>query len=198
MWVKICGITRLEDALLAEELGADAIGFIFAPSPRQMDPFGAAAIAKQLCHVAKVGVFVDREIGEIQEIRALCRLDAVQLHGNESPEFCRSLGGTMIKALRVRNETSLAQIAAYSGVWKVLLDAYDPGKLGGTGKWISADLLRSQPDFSRVILAGGITPENVLELIGAFKPFGIDVSSGVESAQGIKDRHKMGLLFEKI
>ncbi len=198
MWVKICGITRLEDALLAEELGADAVGFIFAPSPRQIDPFAAARIADDLHHVAKVGVFVNRSMSEIQEIRSLCHLDLVQLHGNESPKFCRSLGGTVIKALRVRDETSLAQIAAYDQVWKMLLDSYDPNKRGGTGKRINAELLRSQQDFSRIILAGGITPENVAELIGTFQPFGVDVSSGVENAPGIKDHDKLQLLFRMI
>jgi phosphoribosylanthranilate isomerase len=198
MWVKICGITRLEDARLAEELGADAIGFVFAPSPRQIDPFSAATISRQLGKVTKVGVFVDQELGQVQEIRELCRLDIVQLHGQESPRYCCNLGSTVIKAFRIRDAAALEQILDYQQVWRILLDSFHPQKQGGTGQPIESDLLRGYAGFERTILAGGINPENVEKVSTSFRPFGIDVSSSVEKAPGIKDANKMDQLLQNL
>ena len=198
MWIKICGITRLEDACLVEQMGADAIGFIFTKSPRQIDVTTAAQISKHLHFVSKVGVFVNQSIAEVQEIRQQCELDVVQLHGDESPEFCQSVGGTVIKSFRLKDKSTLHKIKDYSKVWKILLDAYVPGKMGGTGKSINIKLVREIKDCSRIILAGGLNPGNVAAITGELSPFGIDVSSGVEQSPGIKDPQKLEQLFQAV
>jgi len=195
-WVKICGITRLEDASFIEKLGADAIGFVFAASPRRVDMERAAHISQNVRSVQKVGVFVNPTLDKVRDTRDKCSLDIVQLHGAESPEFCKAVGGKVIKAFRLRDEETISRIAHYAGVWKVLVDAYMPAKLGGTGKQIDKDILKEMQDFSNVIIAGGLSPNNVEGIIGEFRPFGIDVSSGVEQSPGIKDHQKLKRLFE--
>ena len=197
MWVKLCGMTKLEDALYAQELGASAIGFIFAKSPRAIAPEKAAAIARAL-EIPTVGVFVNSPIAEIQEIRSYCHLDMVQLHGNEDPDFCRELGGTIIKAFRVKSGDIHQQMRAFSGVWKFLVDAYDPHQHGGTGKRIEHRHLATIDDFSDIILAGGLNPKNIADAITSYQPFGVDISSGIEESPGVKDHGKMEQLMREI
>jgi len=196
MWLKICGITRSEDAIRAEDLGADAIGFVFAKSPRQIDVATAANISRHI-RVPRVGVFVNAELKEILEIRKQCGLDIIQLHGDESPEFCAALGGTIIKAFRVKNKGSLAKMDAYTSIWKILLDAYVPGQSGGTGKRINSRLLANM-DLSNIILAGGIRPDNLNSIVQKYAPFGLDVSSGVEGSPGVKNLKKMENLIKTV
>jgi phosphoribosylanthranilate isomerase len=191
--IKICGITELEDARHAIHCGADALGFVFfAQSPRCIGPERAAEIIRQLPpFVATVGLFVNEDPVRVREIAQTCRLDAVQLHGDESPEACAAIPGRkVIKALRVRDEKSLAGAGAYD-VSALLLDAWVPGRFGGTGtvfNWqLAAEMARSRP----VILAGGLNPVNVGEAVRAVRPYAVDVSSGVESSPGKKDRQKV-------
>jgi len=196
MWIKICGITHSEDATKAAELGADAIGFIFANSPRQIDISSAAKISQNI-KIPRVGVFVNAELKNIIDIRKHCNLDIIQLHGDESPEFCNALGGTIIKAFRVKNSESLIKIKLYSNIWKILLDAYVPGQSGGTGEKINPRYL-TDLDLSNIILAGGITPDNIKEIIQQYSPFGIDVSSGIEDSPGKKNHQKMKYVIETV
>jgi phosphoribosylanthranilate isomerase len=188
--VKICGITNLDDALAAVDAGADAIGFVLAPSARQVTPAQADAIARALPpFVAKVAVVVDQDLAPIL---AECPVDGVQFHGRESPEQVGSCPRTRIKALRVREEKDLDAIRAYaSAVDAILLDTYVEGVQGGTGasfRWELAEVARrfGPP----VILAGGLTPANVGEAIRQACPYAVDVSSGVEAAPGRKDAAK--------
>jgi phosphoribosylanthranilate isomerase len=196
VWVKICGITRIQDALLAESLGASAIGFVFAASPRQITVDKAAIIAGSV-KIAQVGVFVDASLENVQQIKDRCGLDIVQLHGNESPDFCNAVGGRVIKAFRLRDRNVLSHIKKYDGIWKILLDAYVPGMSGGTGRQIQSDVLNAVDDFSNIILAGGIGAGNV-QAYRAYRPFGLDVSSSLESEPGIKERCKMEELFTQL
>ncbi len=194
MWVKICGITRREDVVLAKELGADAAGFVFAPSPRRITAEKAADICGSLNGIAKVGVFVDAPLQDIKQIRRQCRLDIIQLHGDESPQYCRDLGGCVIKALSFKDRNTLDGLYGFNGVWRIILDAHVKGRRGGTGRRIKNLLLQEISDFSRIILAGGLNADNVSE-IKPYHPFGIDLSSGVEKSPGIKDAEKMQRLF---
>ncbi len=188
-WLKICGITRLEDALLAESLATDAVGFIFAPSPRNITALAAKKITRSLRTIAKVGVFVDAPSEQVMELRKTLGLDMVQLHGAESPDYCRKLGGTIIKALRIKCVEDLAMSEEYSMVWKILLDAYVETQLGGTGKTLDIDL--DSIDAKRIILAGGIGTENAVMIIKRVHPFGLDCNSKLEITPGIKDSEKI-------
>ena len=173
--IKICGITNLEDALLAAELGADALGFIFYPkSPRKVAPETAREIIAQLPpFVASVGVFVDEAAAVVQELAAKVRLDWVQLHGQESPEYCRNLGRRVIKGFRIQDENSLRELAPYrDAVQAFLLDTYKKGQVGGTGEVFDWHLAREAKKFGRIILAGGLTPENVSQAIAIAGPAG--------------------------
>ncbi len=196
MWIKICGMTQRQDVERAFELGANAVGFILAPSPRQVTPDQVIQLTDGMCGF-KVGVFVNESIARVRTIRSQCKLDIVQLHGDESPEYCRQLGGRMIKAVRVNDSESLQIIKAYPKNIPVLLDAFAPDQRGGTGKRIATELLDLVPDMSRIILAGGLSPENVPELVRRYQPYGIDINSGIETAPGVKDHEKMERLFEK-
>jgi phosphoribosylanthranilate isomerase len=194
MFVKICGITRLEDALAAAELGARALGFNFyRPSKRFIEAERAAEIIHELPgHVLKAGVFVNAEAEEIERISTMCELDLVQLHGDESPEFCRQWSDRLIRAIRLSSDDDLQQIAEYSFARMILVDAAVKGEYGGTG--IVADWQRARRAKVYglpVLLAGGLTPANVGEAINAVDPFGVDVAGGVESAPGIKDPEKI-------
>ncbi|HXG47601.1 MAG TPA: phosphoribosylanthranilate isomerase [Methylomirabilota bacterium] len=191
--VKICGITTPEDAVAAAEAGADAIGLMFyAGSPRRVDRVTAAAISAALPpFVARVGVFVNPTEGEVREAIRQCDLDVLQFHGEETPEFCRRFGRRVIKAFRIQNAASLNGLPAYAQeTW--LLDSFVPGQRGGTGATFNWDLAaRAVKAGGRVILAGGLTADNVADAIRAVQPYGVDVSSGVESAPGRKDRGRM-------
>jgi phosphoribosylanthranilate isomerase len=191
--VKICGMTRVKDAIAAVDAGADALGFIFyEPSPRYVSTHAAAEIIRELPpFVAKVGVFVDAGQETIERTIEVCGLDTLQLHGEEPPEFCERFGIKTIKAFRVRGRETIEQAKRYRhAAW--LLDSYVSGQLGGTGAIFNWEVAREATKFSRmVILAGGLTPENVATAVQQVRPYAVDVSSGVESAPGKKDQPKM-------
>jgi phosphoribosylanthranilate isomerase len=193
--VKICGITRAEDAEVAVQAGASAVGFIFWPgSPRYIDPFRARDIAASLPpFVTPVGVFVDQPTDHVAGVASLVRLGAVQLHGREAPGVAASLSRPVIKGITLRDH-----VEPWPASVVLLLDAHDPVQHGGTGRTIdwngAARLAATRP----VILAGGLTPENVGDAIARVRPYGIDVSSGVEQSPGIKDHGRIRALFEAI
>jgi phosphoribosylanthranilate isomerase len=191
--VKICGITSVPDALAAIEAGADALGFMFCEaSPRFLKPEEAAAIIRALPpFVSRVGVFVNPTEADVRSAITRCGIDTLQFHGEEPAEFCRQFGLNVIKAFRVRDAGSLERTRDYaSETW--LLDSYTSGRHGGTGavfNWeLAADAARRH---AWVILAGGLTPENVAQAVRTVRPFAVDVSSGVESAPARKDADKM-------
>jgi phosphoribosylanthranilate isomerase len=190
--IKICGITNLEDALAAAAAGADALGFNFyKKSPRFIDPVKAAEIIAQLPpFIMPVGVFVNEREEKIREVQALTCMQAIQLHGDESPEFCQRLDGRIIKAFQVRDKESLQNMAHYR-VAAYLLDSYREGVRGGTGVAFDWHLAVVAKTFGRVILAGGLTPENVAEAVKLVQPYGVDVAGGVEKEKGIKDHTKL-------
>jgi phosphoribosylanthranilate isomerase len=197
--IKICGITNLEDALLAAELGVDALGFIFYPkSPRNLAPEAAREIIAQLPpFVAAVGVFVDEAAAVVQELAARLRLDWVQLHGQESPEYCRNLGRKVIKGFRIKDEDSLRLLADYQGAAQaMLLDTYKKGQVGGTGEIFDWHLARKAKKYGPIILAGGLTSENVAQAIATALPAAVDAASGTEAAPGKKDPAKLRAFFE--
>ena len=188
--VKICGITRLPDALAAVEAGADALGFMFFEgSKRNIAPAAAAQIIHALPpFVAKVGVFVNASAETVRAVVAECGLDTLQFHGEETPEFCRQFAPLkVVKAFRIQNAESLKPLPDYAvDAW--LLDSHVAGKRGGTGEKFNWDLACQAKELGRpVILAGGLSPENIADAVQQVWPFGVDVSSGVESAPGQKD-----------
>jgi phosphoribosylanthranilate isomerase len=199
--IKICGITNPEDARLASELGADALGFIFHPaSPRRVAPEAAREIIRQLPpFVLSVGVFVDEEAAVVRDLAARVGLDWVQLHGREMPEYCRSLGLRVLKGLRIEAESSLGALAEYrDAVQAFLLDTYKAGQAGGTGETFDWQLARRAQAFGAIVLAGGLTPANVAQAIEVARPQAVDVASGVEAAPGKKDPEKLRAFFEKV
>jgi phosphoribosylanthranilate isomerase len=191
MLIKICGITGEEAALTAEQYGADLIGFVFAPSRRRVSVATAAKIAGRLQNAGKVGVFVNQPLAEVREIVQVCGLDYVQLHGEETPDYCRAVKLPVIKALRVSGDFVPESLADYGARW-LLLDSFVPGQAGGTG--VSLDWRKAAEWTGRVptelFLAGGLTAENVGEAIRVLQPAGVDVSGGVETA-GVKDPEKI-------
>jgi phosphoribosylanthranilate isomerase len=194
MLVKICGVTRAEDARAAVAAGANAIGFVFWPtSPRFIDPYRARAIARRLPpFVTPVGLFVNQPRDYIRGVASLTRLGAVQLHGDETPEFAASIDWPVIKAL------SVDRAAAWPAETMLLLDAHDPVRRGGTGQTIDWPAAAAIAAKRRVLLAGGLTAENVAEAVARVRPFGIDVSSGVERSPGVKDHGRITALFEAL
>lgn len=186
--VKICGITNLHDALMAVEAGADALGFVFFQgSPRCISPENAAAIIRSLPpFVQTVGLFVNEKPATVNLVADQCGLDLVQLHGEESPDYCAVVKRRIIKAFRVRDASSLDDMPDYR-VAGCLLDAWSPAAHGGTGTTFNWDIAARAASSHPIILAGGLTPENVAEAVATVKPYAVDVSSGVESAPGIKD-----------
>jgi phosphoribosylanthranilate isomerase len=186
--VKICGITSPEDALMAVEAGADALGFVFFQgSPRCISIEQAAAIIRRLPpFVQTVGLFVNEELALVNSIADQCRLDLVQLHGEEAPEYCDNVRRRVIKAFRVKDHSVLESMANYH-VAACLLDAWSPVMHGGTGTTFNWEIAARAASLQRIILAGGLTPENVAGAVAAVKPYAVDVSSGVESAPGKKD-----------
>jgi phosphoribosylanthranilate isomerase len=192
--IKICGITNLEDARLAADLGAHALGFIFYPkSPRSVRPDAAREIIRNLPPlVMTVGVFVDEEAEVVRGIAETAGLDWVQLHGQESPEYCCELKHRVIKGFRIQDSSSLTLLPQYQGtVQAMLLDTYKAGTAGGTGETFDWELTRQAGELGPIILAGGLTPGNVAQAIHAAKPAAVDVASGVEAAPGKKDREKL-------
>jgi phosphoribosylanthranilate isomerase len=195
--VKICGISDVDSALVAAESGANAIGLIFAPSRRQVTVDQARSIAFALPpFVARVGVFVDEDAEVVQEIVREAGLDTVQLHGNESPDYCSAMTVPVLKAIRVRDARSLGGLDRYR-VAAFLLDTYDPETLGGTGRPFDWDLAVPTDSTHRMILSGGLNPANVVEALERVRPFGVDVSSGVET-DGLKDHSKIREFIRRV
>jgi phosphoribosylanthranilate isomerase len=190
--VKICGITTVEDALVAVEAGADAIGLVFhEQSPRYVSPAQAMAIVRALPpFVQAVGLFVNAAIEFVNATADLCRLDLVQLHGDETPEYCGLIERRVIKAFRIKDITSLDPLHNYQ-VTGYLLDAWLPAAYGGTGISFNWDVAKMAEKYSPIILAGGLTPENVRSAVEIVAPYAVDVSSGVESSPGNKDPEKV-------
>lgn len=198
--IKICGITRVEDALLASDLGAFALGFVFWPkSPRAVDIARARTIVEALpAHVLKVGVFVDQPVEEVKDIAVATSLDAIQLHGQESPDYIRQFERPVFKSMAVSPSFVVEQMDEIPSHATVLLDAHDPVKRGGTGRIIDWTLAAAAAARRPVILSGGITPENVRSAVAAVRPFAIDVSSGVERSPGVKDAERLRSLFNAV
>jgi len=185
--VKICGITRVEDALLAVRLGADALGFNFWPeSKRYVSPSAASAIVARLPpFVTSVGVFVNQPEAELRAIAAESGVQVFQLHGDEPPDLCSRLPLPVIKAIAVDEVRTLSRLLSYE-VSAFLLDTPSRG-FGGSGVPFDWSLAEGVSEAAPVVLAGGLTPENVAEAIRAVRPYAVDVASGVESAPGVKD-----------
>jgi len=194
--VKICGITNLEDALAAVNWGADALGFVFAPSPRQVTPQQVTSIVAGLPpFVCKVGVFVDSGLPEVKETMKACSLDLAQLHGSESPDFCNELFPRVIKSFRVKDESVLALLPQYK-VSAYLLDSYNEALKGGTGRSFDWGIAKKARRYGPIILSGGLTSANVRQAISLVRPYAVDVSSGVESEPGVKDHAKLQAFLE--
>jgi phosphoribosylanthranilate isomerase len=198
--VKVCGITRIDDARLAAELGAWAIGLVFhRASPRACDPADAAEIGAALrrrLHV--VGVFVNSSLDEVAALAEACSLSAVQLHGDEGPAYCaevaRRTGCRVIKAARARDAASIRALRAFHVDYH-LLDAYSPAVRGGTGETFAWELALLDHGGAPLILSGGIDPDNVAEAIATVHPFAVDSASGTEAEPGRKDPAKLRALF---
>jgi phosphoribosylanthranilate isomerase len=201
--VKICGLTTLEDAQQAAELGAWALGMIFWPdSPRRCTVEQAEAIGAQLHRrVELAGVFVNAPLDEVAVTADVCRFSLLQLHGDEGPAYCqeagRRTGCKVIKAARVRDAAQVAALRAYSTDYH-LLDAHSPKAPGGTGESFDWELARLHPGTPPVILSGGLTPENVGQAIEAAAPFAVDTASGTEAEPGRKDPAKLSALFRAV
>ncbi len=198
--VKICGITRLQDALAAAHSGADAIGLIFYQhSPRYVSIAQAAQLAAALPpFVTVVGLFVNAEAAFVREVLAGVRLDLLQFHGEETAEFCAQFNRPYIKAVRVKAGVDLLQCAAdYSGAAGLLLDAHVEGVQGGTGATFDWTLIPEAMPLP-VILSGGLQPENVAAAIRQVRPYAVDVSSGVEASKAIKDAVKITRFIQEV
>jgi phosphoribosylanthranilate isomerase len=211
MFVKICGITRREDADAAVDAGANALGFVFWPnSPRFVDPYRARAIVASLPpFVTAVGLFVNQPAEYVNGVASLVRLGAVQLHGDETVADAAQIVRPIIKSIGVSTAAAepISASAAPSAVsivsaWPpnviVLVDAHDPDRRGGTGRTVDWTAAASIAAARQTLLAGGLTPDNVADAIARVRPFGVDVSSGVEQSPGIKDRARLRALFESI
>ena len=199
--VKICGITNPEDASMALRMGVDAIGFIFAQSPRRIDPERAREIIDGLPPFARtVGVFVNETPESIKEIIRFCALDLIQLHGDESPDICAQLMPRTIKSFRIKDPSSLDDLESYVGKTRAFLfDTYAEEKWGGTGKTFDWDLaIRGKNPGVPVILSGGLNPSNIQSAISTVQPYAVDVSSGIEERPGKKDPVLLKRLMESI
>lgn len=198
--IKFCGITRLADAMAAVELGVDALGFVFyAKSPRHIEPHRVRAIIAALPPlVTTVGLFVDAEPAEVRRVSEVTRIDFVQFHGEETPDECRSVARPYIKAIKVRHDNDVTEAAArYADARALLLDTYDSQLPGGTGcsfDWRQVPAVRSLP----LILAGGLSSDNVADAIRQVRPFAVDVSGGIEASKGIKDIDKMRAFLSEV
>ena len=198
--VKICGFTRSEDAQAAAGLGVDAIGLVFyPPSPRNVNIAQAKRIIDALPpFVSVVGLFVDEQPQRVVEILNSVRIDLLQFHGEESPDYCKAFDRAYIKAIRMKPETDLQRISSiYCSSSGLLLDADDPMAKGGTGKGFDWAMVPSACTLP-VILAGGLNPGNAKAALRQVKPYGLDVSSGVEAGKGIKDKYKMAAFIKEV
>ncbi len=198
--VKICGLSRPEDALAACRFGADAVGLIFyPPSPRGVNIDAARRIRRALPpFITVVGVFVDPEPGFLRQAIHAVSLDVVQFHGNETPEFCAACERPYIKTVRVHEGVALGDVAArYADASALLLDSYETEKKGGTGKTFDWSLIPAEFGMP-FILAGGLTPDNVASAIAAVAPFAVEGNSGVEASPGVKDHAKIDAFIREV
>jgi len=196
MKIKICGITNVEDAKVAWESGADALGFVlYAKSPRYVEPQLIKSIVSTLPpFVVSVGIFVNESSKTVQNIMEKCGLTYAQLHGDESPEYCATLGRPILKALRLKDRSSFLSLAEYrgrAGVKGFVVDTFSESAYGGTGQTTDWSLAAEVANATTILLAGGLTPDNVQEAITQVQPYGVDVSSGVEASPGKKDHDKV-------
>lgn len=199
--IKICGITNLEDAEKAISLGADAIGFIFADSPRRVTPQTARSIVENLKgKFLSVGVFVDEPVKEAKKIAEYCSLDAVQLHGDENPEYCSQFKERLlIKTFRIKDDSSLKPIPRYKDVFAYLLDTFSKKAHGGTGETFDWNLAVKAKAFGKpIILSGGLGLANIEKAIKVVSPYGVDISSSIEVKPGKKDHKLMEEVFKAI
>ncbi|MGZ6210238.1 MAG: phosphoribosylanthranilate isomerase, partial [Syntrophales bacterium] len=200
MEIKICGITNMEDAVMAFAYGADALGFIFyEKSPRYVSPEKAMRVIRNLPDdISKVGVFVNHGIHAVREIYDFCGLDMIQLHGDESPAYCRELPPSiLIKAISPGNEKDLGIIEQY-GVKAIMVDARDSGLYGGTGKRSNWELAAKLKAMRPLVLSGGLNPGNIFTAIRTVSPHAVDVNSGVELSPGKKDPKKVRSIIETV
>lgn len=198
--IKICGMTRVEDALVAAHCGAHAIGLVFhKPSPRYVAPARAKEIAHALPpFVTSVGLFVDADADTVRAVMSETQINLLQFHGDETPQYCRQFGAPYLKALRVRPGADLLQYAHdYGDAQGLLLDAYVEGVPGGTGTTFDWSLIPQNLPLP-VVLSGGLTPENVTAAIRAVRPWAVDVSSGVEASKGVKDAAKIAAFISGV
>jgi len=198
--VKICGFTRVEDAVYAAHLGVDAIGLVFyPPSPRHVEIEQAIKIVNALpAFTSVVALFVDEQKARIREVLARVSIDCLQFHGDEPAEACRIYGKRYIKAVRMQKGMDIGALALrYHDAAGLLLDAYDPGAKGGTGSQFDWELIPKQRAFP-VILAGGLDETNAKQAVQTVKPYALDVSSGVEAEKGIKDSLKMAAFIKQV
>ncbi|WP_286239068.1 phosphoribosylanthranilate isomerase [Neptuniibacter halophilus] len=198
--VKICGITRTEDALHAVQAGADALGFVFyAKSPRAVDVEKAADINRHLpAFITTTALFVDAETDYIDRVIRQTRIDLLQFHGHEDERFCNQFSRPYIKALRMKPGLDLgAEVKRFSSAQAILLDAYQPGVPGGTGEVFDWDRIpESHP--APIILAGGLNSANIAEAVSVVRPYAVDVSGGVEASKGIKDAAKVTTFINEV
>lgn len=190
--IKICGITNMEDAQAAADFGADALGFIFyKESKRYVDPQVVKSIISSLPpFITTVGVFVNQALDEISQIKKTTGIQVAQLHGDETSEFASSLSIDVIKVIRVKDKSDLDKVAQYSAQ-AILFDTYSDQEYGGTGESFDWEILNNLLSEKKIILSGGLNPENVLEAVQIVRPYAVDVSSGVEDTPGKKDHTKI-------
>lgn len=201
--VKICGLTNAEDAAVAVEAGADAVGFVFhRKSPRCAETSAVKAIIRELPpFVLPIGVFVNEEPNVVRDVMDSCGLALAQLHGDETAAYCETLGRPVLKAIRLRDRGSflaLAEFQGRAGVRGFLVDAFSPDAYGGTGQLADWSLAAEAAAVARILLAGGLTPENVAQAVGQVRPYGVDVSSGVEARPGKKDHAKVRAFVQAV
>jgi phosphoribosylanthranilate isomerase len=194
--IKICGITNADDAAACVAAGADALGFVFhRQSPRRVEPAVARDIIAGLPPlVTPVGVFVNEDVKTVRDLMDSCGLALAQLHGDETAAYCQELGRPVLKAIRLKDRSSLFSLAEYrgrAGVRGFIVDAYSEQTFGGTGRITDWRLAAEVAAAATILLAGGLTPENVGQAIRAVRPYGVDVSSGVEGSPGRKDHEKV-------
>jgi phosphoribosylanthranilate isomerase len=198
--VKICGLTRESDLAAAVDMGTDAVGLVFyAPSPRAVEIEQARGLLNALPpFVTSVGLFVDAEPAFVRAVLSGVTLDLLQFHGDEPPQYCVAFQRPWIKAVRMRPGTNLRELVErYRGASALLLDTYDPAAAGGTGRRFDWDLVPAWL-APHIVLAGGLNPNNVRDAIRRLRPYGLDVSGGVESAKGVKDRVKMEAFLQGV
>lgn len=197
--IKICGITNRQDAFAAVDHGADALGFVFYDkSPRAVTPDAVKAIISSLPpFITTVGVFVNMKEEELEKTVSYTGLNLIQLHGDEPPEYCH-LSRKIIKAFRVKELSDLKPLTKYGNVSAFLLDAYSPDIIGGTGQIFNWEIAIEAKKFGRIILAGGLSPDNIEEAVRLVQPYCVDVSSGVEGPEkGNKDHEKLRLFIQR-